>query len=121
MKLLLLFFTHIDPIYFYKCIKINTTFYHTFFKLKISALVVKQKRVAGRFYNNIITLTMQCCSMFVMCDLPFDQILLYFKIIFCNPDTFNAFLNLVNEKIKMKNRRKFFEFNNDIYIFKTLK
>lgn len=106
------------PFIFYKCIKINTTFYHTFFKLKISALVMKQIRVAGRCYNNVITLTMQCCS---MCDLPFDLILLYFKIIFCNPDTSNAFLNLVNEKIKMKKRRRFFEFNNDIYIFKTLR
>lgn len=37
------------------------------FKLKISALVVKHMGVAEKVYNNVITLTMQCCSIFVLC------------------------------------------------------
>lgn len=72
----------------------NTCCYHTSSKIKISAIVVKQ--------------------------LSFNLILLYFKIIFCNPNTSNLFLNPVNEKMEMKKKERFFELNNVNHIFKTL-
>lgn len=59
----------------------NTCCYHTSSKIKISAIVVKQ--------------------------LSFNLILLYFKSIFCNPNTSNPLLNPVNEKIKMKKKEDF--------------
>lgn len=96
MKLLLIPF-------FKKCIKMNTSHYHTSFKLKISAINVKQMRVAGKFYKKRYhTHNAMLFNICIMCDFFFHLLLLYIKVIFCNPNTSNAFLNPINDCKEIK-------------------
>lgn len=103
MKLLLRFFELILIPFFKKCIKMNTSHYHTSFKLKISAINVKQMRVAGKFYKKRYhTHNAMLFNICIMCDFFFHLLLLYIKVIFCNPNTSNAFLNPINDCKEIK-------------------